>query len=185
MCRSSAAVKLLASESDRRGFESRRQLFFLFFFFFFFFFNIHTSDKLEIFFDHSILVNGVDPWGVHRFLGGINHENGIYSMGQRHECGLAQRLNYWPPNLTDEGSSPGVSFSFFFFFFFFFNIHTSDKLEIFFDHSILVNGVDPWGVHRFLGGINHENGIYSMGQRHECGLGYIIITIYEVAYKIE
>ena len=102
---------------------------------------------------------------------------------------VAQRLNYWPPNLTDEGSSPGVSFSFFlsffFFFFFFFNIHTSDKLEIFFDHSILVNGVDPWGVHRFLGGINHENGIYSMGQRHECGLGYIIITIYEVAYKIE
>ena len=87
MCRSSAAVKLLASESDGRGFESRRQLFFLSFFFFFFF-NIHTSDKLEIFFDHSILVNGVDPWGVHRFLGGINHENGIYSMGQRHECGL-------------------------------------------------------------------------------------------------
>ena len=95
---------------------------------------------------------------------------------------VAQRLSYWPPNLTDKGSSPGVSFSFFFFFFFFFfsNIHTSDKLEIFFDHSILVNGVDPWGVHRFLGGINHENGIYSMGQRHECGLGYIIITIYEV-----
>ena len=86
---------------------------------------------------------------------------------------VAQRLSYWPPNLTDEGSSPGVSFSFS-------NIHTSDKLEIFFDHSILVNGVDPWGVHRFLGGINHENGIYSMGQRHECGLGYIIITIYEV-----
>ena len=85
MCRSSAAVKLLASESDGRGFESRRQLFI---FFFFFFSNIHTSDKLEIFFDHSILVNGVDPWGVHRFLGAINHENGIYSMGQRHECGL-------------------------------------------------------------------------------------------------
>ena len=86
MCRSSAAVKLLASESDGRGFESRRQLFFSFFFFFLFFlfFNIHTSDKLEIFFDHSILVNGVE----HRFLGGINHENGIYSMGQRHECGL-------------------------------------------------------------------------------------------------
>ena len=79
------------------------------------------------------------------------------------------------------GFESGVSFSFFFFF----NIHTSDKLEIFFDHSILVNGVDPWGVHRFLGGINHENGIYSMGQRHECGLGYIIITIYEVVYKIE
>ena len=90
MCRSSAAVKLLASESDGRGFESQRQLFFFSFFFFFFcfVFNIHTSDKLEIFFDHSILVNGVDPWGVHRFLGGINHENGIYSMGQRHECGL-------------------------------------------------------------------------------------------------
>ena len=58
MCRSSAAVKLLASESfnihvvEGRGFESRRHLFF-----FFFFFNIHTSDKLEIFFDHSILVN--------------------------------------------------------------------------------------------------------------------------------
>ena len=88
--RLSAAVNLLASESDGRGFEFRRQLFFLFsfFFFFFFFFNIHTSDKLEIFFDHSILVNGVDAWGVHRFLGGINHENGIYSMGQRHECGL-------------------------------------------------------------------------------------------------
>ena len=87
MCRSGAAVQLLASESvnivEGRGFESRRQLFF--FFFFFFFFNIHTSDKVEIFFDHSILVNGVDPWGIHRFLGGINHENGVYSMGQRHE----------------------------------------------------------------------------------------------------
>ena len=61
MCRSSAAVKLLASESvdiEGRGFESRRRLFFFsFLFFFFFFFNIHTSDKLEIFFDHSILVN--------------------------------------------------------------------------------------------------------------------------------
>ena len=61
MCRSSAAVKLLASESvnivEGRGFESRRQLFFFFFSFFFFFFNIHTSDKLEIFFDHSVLVN--------------------------------------------------------------------------------------------------------------------------------
>ena len=56
MCRSSAAVKLLAFESEGRGFESRRQLFFVFFFLFFFF-NIHTSDKLEIFFDHSILVN--------------------------------------------------------------------------------------------------------------------------------
>ena len=58
MCRSSAAVKLLASESvnivEGRGFESQRQLFF---FIYFFFFNIHTSDKLEIFFDHSILVN--------------------------------------------------------------------------------------------------------------------------------
>ena len=54
MCRSRAAVKLLATESvnivEGRGFESRRQLFF-------FFFNIHTSDKLEIFFDHSILIN--------------------------------------------------------------------------------------------------------------------------------
>ena len=38
--------------------------------FFFFFFNIHTSNKVESFFDHSILVNGVDPWGIHRFLGG-------------------------------------------------------------------------------------------------------------------
>ena len=59
MCRGSTAVKLLAFESantvEGRGFESRRQLFFSFFFFFFF--NIHTSDKLEIFFDHSILVN--------------------------------------------------------------------------------------------------------------------------------
>ena len=55
MCRSSAAVKQLASESvnivEGWGVESRRELFF------FFFFNIHTSDKLEIFFDHSILVN--------------------------------------------------------------------------------------------------------------------------------
>ena len=54
MCRSSAAVKLLASESvnivEGRGFESWHQLLF-------FFLNIHTSDKLEIFFDHSILVN--------------------------------------------------------------------------------------------------------------------------------
>ena len=70
MCQSGATVKLLASESvnivEGRGFESRRQLFF-----FFFFFNIHTSGKVEIFFDHSILVNGVDPWGIHRFLGGI------------------------------------------------------------------------------------------------------------------
>ena len=69
MCRSSAAVKLLASESvniRKTRVRVRRQLFFLFFFFFFFF-NIHTSDKLEIFFDHSILVNGVDPWGIHRF----------------------------------------------------------------------------------------------------------------------
>ena len=66
MCRSSAAVKLLASESlsivEGQGFESRRQFFFLLLLFFcfllfFFFFNIHTSDKLEIFFDHSILVN--------------------------------------------------------------------------------------------------------------------------------
>ena len=91
MCQSSPAVKLLTSESvnivEGRGFESRRQLFFIFFFFF----NIHTSDKLEIFFDHSILecsTHSVDPWGIHRFLGGINHENGVYSMGQRHECGF-------------------------------------------------------------------------------------------------
>ena len=100
---------------------------------------------------------------------------------------VAQRLNYWPPNRTDGRGfeSRRQLFFFFFFFFFFFNIHTSGKLEIFFDHSILVNGIDPWGVHRFLGSINHENGIYSMGQRHECGLGYIIITIYEVVYKIE
>ena len=55
MCQSSAAVKLLASQSEGRGFESRCQLFF--FFFFFFSFNIHASDKLQIFFDHSILVN--------------------------------------------------------------------------------------------------------------------------------
>ena len=81
---------------EGRGFESRHQLFF--FFFFFFPFNIQTSDKLEIFFDHSILVNGVDPWGVHRFLGGINHENGVYSMGQRHECGFYRNRvsEFWP-----------------------------------------------------------------------------------------
>ena len=71
MYRSSAAVKLLASESDGRGFESRRQLFFFSFFFLFFFSNIHTSDKLEIFFDHSILVNGVDPWVYTVFLAAL------------------------------------------------------------------------------------------------------------------
>ena len=54
-------------------------------------FNIHTSDKLEIFFRSlnscKRSTHGVDPWGMtHRFLGGINHENGVYSMGQRHEC---------------------------------------------------------------------------------------------------
>ena len=100
MCRSGAAVKLLASESV----NIRRTRFrvpasaILFFFFFFFFFNIHTSDKLEIFFDHSILVNGVDPWGIHRFLGGIKHENGVYSMGHRHECGFYRNRvsEFWP-----------------------------------------------------------------------------------------
>ena len=55
MCRSSAGVKLLASESvnivEGRGFESRRQLFFFFSTF------ILQIDKLEIFFDHSILIN--------------------------------------------------------------------------------------------------------------------------------
>ena len=66
--------------------------------FFFFFFNIHTSDKVEIFFDHSILVNGVDPWGIHRFLGGINHENGVYYMGQCHECSFYRNRvsEFWP-----------------------------------------------------------------------------------------
>ena len=69
MCRSSAAVKLLVSESVNIRRTRVRVLpsDILFFFFFFFSFNIHTSDKLEIFFDHSILVNGVDPWGIHRF----------------------------------------------------------------------------------------------------------------------
>ena len=77
MCRSSAAVKLLASESEGRGFESRRQLFF--FFFFFIFFNIHTSDKLEIFFDHSILVNAALIALTHGVYT-IDHETGVYSM---------------------------------------------------------------------------------------------------------
>ena len=63
---------------------------------------------------------------------------------------VAQRLNYWPPNRSIlEGRGFESRRQLFFFFFFFFNIHTSDKLEIFFDHSILVNGVDPWGIHRF------------------------------------
>ena len=69
---------------------------------------------------------------------------------------VAQRLNYWPPNQSilegREFESRCQLFFFFFcfcFFFCFFNIHTSDKLEIFFNHSILVNGVDPWGIHRF------------------------------------
>ena len=61
MCRSSAAVKLLAYESVniRRTRVRVPASAVFFFFFFFFFFNIHTSDKLEIFFDHLILVNGV------------------------------------------------------------------------------------------------------------------------------
>ena len=64
MCRSSAAVKLLASKSvNIRRTRVRVPPSAIFFFFF----NIHTSDKLEIFIDHSILVNGVDPWGIHRF----------------------------------------------------------------------------------------------------------------------
>ena len=95
MCQSGAAVKLLASESvnivEGRGFESRRQLFF------FFFFNIHTSDKVESFSDHSILVNSVDPWGIHRFLGGKKTVR-VYSMGQRHECGFYRNRvsEFWP-----------------------------------------------------------------------------------------
>ena len=66
MCRSSAAVKLLASESVNIR-RARVRVPPSAILFFFFFFNIHTSDKLEIFFNHSILVNGVDPWGIHRF----------------------------------------------------------------------------------------------------------------------
>ena len=65
---------------------------------------------------------------------------------------VAQRLNYWPPNrsiLEGRGFESRRQLFFYFLFFIFFNIHTSDKLEIFFDHSILVNGVDPWGIHRF------------------------------------
>ena len=96
MCPCSAAVKLLASESvnirrTRVRVPASAVLFF-------FFFNIHTSDKLEIFFNQSILVNGVDPWGVHCFLGGINHENGVYSMGQCHECGFYRNRvsEFWP-----------------------------------------------------------------------------------------
>ena len=63
MCRSSAAVKLLAPESvNIRRTRVRVPPSAILFFF-----NIHTSEKLEIFFDHSILVNGVDPCGIHRF----------------------------------------------------------------------------------------------------------------------
>ena len=59
MCRSSAAVKLLAPESvNIRRTRVRVPPSAI---------NIHTSEKLEIFFDHSILVNGVDPCGIHRF----------------------------------------------------------------------------------------------------------------------
>ena len=67
MCRSSAAVKLLASESVNIRRTRVRVPPSATLFFFSFFFNIHTSNKLEIFFDHSILVNGVDPSGIHRF----------------------------------------------------------------------------------------------------------------------
>ena len=61
---------------------------------------------------------------------------------------VAQRLNYWPPNRSILEGRGFESRRQLFFFFFSFNIRTSDKLEIFFDHSILVNGVDPWGIHR-------------------------------------
>ena len=58
MCRGSAAVKLLASESVNirrtRVRVPASAIPFFFFFFFFFFFNIHTSDKLEIFFGGRI-----------------------------------------------------------------------------------------------------------------------------------
>ena len=55
MYRSSPVVKLLASESvNIRRTRVRVPASAILFFFFF---NIHTSDKLEIFFDHSILVN--------------------------------------------------------------------------------------------------------------------------------
>ena len=41
-------------------------------------FNIHTSDKLEIFLDQRSS-HGVDPWSIHRFLGGIKQEKGDLS----------------------------------------------------------------------------------------------------------
>ena len=58
MCRSSAAGKTTGLRVGQYSRKARvRVPASAILFFFFFFFNIHTSDKLEIFFDHSILVN--------------------------------------------------------------------------------------------------------------------------------
>ena len=76
---------------------------FLFFSFLFFFSNIHTSDKLEIFFDHSILVNAALialTHGVYTvFLAALTMKTVIiYSIGQRHECGFYRNRvsQFWP-----------------------------------------------------------------------------------------
>ena len=88
MCRSSAAVKLLASKSVNIR-RTRVRVPPSAILFFFFFFNIHTSDKLEIFFDHSILVNGVDPWGIHRFPW-VNAMSAAFTGTERVNSGPSQ-----------------------------------------------------------------------------------------------
>ena len=69
-------------------------------------FNIHTSDRLEIFFRSlnscKRCTHGIELWGIHRLLGGMNHENGVYSMGQCHECCIYRNRvierasEFWP-----------------------------------------------------------------------------------------
>ena len=129
MCRSSAAVKLLASESVniRRTRVRVPPSAILFFFFCFFFvccfFNIHTSDKLEIFFDHSILVNGVDPWGIHCFPW-VNTMSAAFTGTEWVNSGPSQlskkNIDWFRKSWT------------------LFNIHTSDKLENLFRRSSIL-----------------------------------------------
>ena len=113
MCRSSAAVKLLAPESvNIRRTRVRVPPSAILFFF-----NIHTSEKLEIFFDHSIPVNGVDPCGIHRFPW-VNAMSAAFTGTEWVNSGPSQlskkNIDWFRKSWT------------------LFNIHTSDKLEIFF-----------------------------------------------------
>ena len=64
-------------------------------------FNIHTSDKLEIFFGGRVFSAAKDPFCLPRrkwrkpsaLVSGINLENGVYPMGERHECCVYKPLS--------------------------------------------------------------------------------------------